>query len=207
MTEGVAGHHPMNIVRRSSFRATPWKNGGGTTFEVLRVPPVADPFRWRVSVAEVASSGPFSDFSGYRRHMVLLRGSGVRLSFGDGTATTLRETGDRVEFDGAMATHCDLIAGPCTDFNLIVADGLECSTPEVCPVDRPRAMAWVGGGTTQLLFVIAGTVTVSDDAGASFELGPWDLACSAGGDTGIAAVAPGADAVRPSIFFTHVAQA
>jgi environmental stress-induced protein Ves len=206
MIAGVAGHNPMNIVRRSSFRATPWKNGGGTTFEVLRVPPAADPFRWRVSVAEVAAAGPFSDFSGYRRHLVLLRGSGVRLSFGDGSATTLREAGDRIEFDGAMATHCELIAGPCTDFNLIVANDLDCAEPEVGPLDGARAFTRVAG-ETQLLFVIAGSVTVSDAAGADFELGPWDLACSTGGDAGIAAVAPPAGALRPSIFFTRLAPA
>jgi hypothetical protein len=28
----------MQIIRNSSFRASPWKNGGGMTHEVIRVP-------------------------------------------------------------------------------------------------------------------------------------------------------------------------
>src|SRR5487761_2399951 len=44
----------MRIVRRSSFTATRWKNGGGITHEAIRVPDGADPQRWRLSVADLA---------------------------------------------------------------------------------------------------------------------------------------------------------
>jgi hypothetical protein len=42
--------------------ATPWKNGGGLTREVLWQPAGAslDDFDWRVSVAQIDSDGPFS---------------------------------------------------------------------------------------------------------------------------------------------------
>jgi environmental stress-induced protein Ves len=94
----------MKIVRQASFVATPWKNGGGITREAMRVPPVGDPLGWRVSVAQIDASSPFSDFSGYHRKIVLLR-----------------EAGDLVEFDGAIATYGELVAGTCTDLNLIVS--------------------------------------------------------------------------------------
>jgi environmental stress-induced protein Ves len=71
----------MQIIRKSSFRASPWNNGGGMTHEVIRVPLGTDAFRWRVSVAQIDVSGPFSDFADYHRKMVLLRGTGVRLTF------------------------------------------------------------------------------------------------------------------------------
>jgi len=171
----------MKIVRRSSFRATPWKNGGGTTFEALRFPPSADPFAWRVSVAEVGASGPFSDFSGYRRHMVLLRGAGVRLQFGDGRDAALRETGDLIAFDGALATQCALLAGPCVDLNLIVADRFDSVQARVDRIDLP--LDWGAGGVgTQLVFVIAGSLVATDAGGGTARLEPWDLAWRVSGE-------------------------
>ncbi len=95
----------LHIVRNSSFTATPWKNGGGITHEALRVPPSGEPFRWRVSVANIDVSGPFSDFAGYNRKMVLLRGGGIDLRYGDGHPTSLREVGEWVEIDGTAATY------------------------------------------------------------------------------------------------------
>jgi environmental stress-induced protein Ves len=46
--------------------AISWKNGGGTTREVVTQPPGAafDEFNWRVSIATIASDGPFSTFPG-----------------------------------------------------------------------------------------------------------------------------------------------
>jgi hypothetical protein len=38
------------------------------------------PIRWRVSIAQLDALGPFSDFAGYARKLVLLRGRGVRLT-------------------------------------------------------------------------------------------------------------------------------
>jgi environmental stress-induced protein Ves len=111
----------MQIIPQSSFSATPWKNGGGITREVLRVPAGGGPFRWRISVAQVDASGPFSDFAGYRRFMVLLSGGGVRLHCDTQEPMELRAVGDLAEFDGASATHGELIAGPCTDLNFIVS--------------------------------------------------------------------------------------
>ena len=48
---------------------TPWKNGGGSTREIVCRPPGAgmDSFEWRVSIATIAQSGPFSVFAGVDR--------------------------------------------------------------------------------------------------------------------------------------------
>src|ERR1700680_1214295 len=122
MRRGTAVQTPkLQVVPKSSFTATPWKNGGGTTHEVMREPAGGDPFRWRVSVAHIDASGPFSDFAAYNRKMVLLRGAGIELRFGNGAQNTLRRVGDLVEFDGALTTHCELLKGPCVDLNLMVS--------------------------------------------------------------------------------------
>src|ERR1700731_4572292 len=103
----------LKIIRKSSFTAIPWKNGGGITHEAIRVPAGGDTFRWRVSVAHIDASGPFSEFAEYKRKMVLLKGAGIDLRFGDGTQKSLRKVGELVEFDGALAVHCELLKGPC----------------------------------------------------------------------------------------------
>ncbi len=97
----------LKIVRKGSFTATPWKNGGGITHEAFRVPAAGDPFRWRVSVAHIEASGPFSEFAAHERKMVLLQGAGVELRFADGVKQTLREVGQLIQFDGAVAAHCE----------------------------------------------------------------------------------------------------
>jgi environmental stress-induced protein Ves len=163
----------IKIIRRSSFTATPWKNGGGITHEAIRVPPTGDAFFWRVSVAQIDSSGPFSDFAGYDRKMVLLRGRGIALQFGGGKQCALRSVGDFVEFDGAMATHCELLDGPCVDLNLMVSNSLR-TAARIERLSEPKRLAAIHGETT-LIFGILDPLCL-DSTGGSARLEPWDLA-------------------------------
>ena len=77
---------PVHRFDRTSLIATPWKNGGGVTREIVCQPPGAgmDSFDWRVSIAHIASDGPFSAFAGVDRVITLLEGAGVRLRSTDG---------------------------------------------------------------------------------------------------------------------------
>jgi environmental stress-induced protein Ves len=165
----------MKIIRRSEFLTTPWKNGAGITHEALRMPPGGEPFLWRVSVAELGSSGPFSDFSGYRRAMVLLRGGGLRLHFADGSAPVLGEVGDFVEFDGALQTRCELLAGACTDLNLIVSRAVTGSEVRVERLVAPLCMQ-PPPHHVLLVFAICGAVTVDGGSSGPVVLEEWDLA-------------------------------
>ncbi len=167
--------NPLIIVRKSSFKTTPWKNGGGKTHEALRVPAQGDPFRWRISVAEVGASGPFSDFSGYWRSMTLLRGAGFRLQFANGTETSLNEVGDLAQFDGALATHCELRAGGCSDLNLIVSNRITDLKVRVPVLQQPLT---VHLQAAELLVVCAveGSIGLQGPGGQTETLSPWDLA-------------------------------
>jgi uncharacterized protein len=171
----------IKIIRRASFTAVPWKNGGGITHEAIRVPPIGDAFLWRVSVANIDSSGPFSDFAGYDRKMVLLRGHGITLEFGSGDKCALRDMGDWVEFDGAMPTRCELLDGPCVDLNLMVSKSLR-TAARVERMSDPTRVAAIHGETT-LIFGILDPLSLDSSAGESARLEPWDLAilndCSA----------------------------
>jgi environmental stress-induced protein Ves len=169
------------IIRRSAFKATPWKNGGGITHEAIRVPPTGEVFLWRVSVAQIDSSGPFSDFSGYDRKMVLLQGRGIALEFGSGERRALRSMGDWVEFDGAMATRCELLDGPCVDLNLMVSKSLR-TAARIERLREPTLVTATHRETT-LIFGILDPLSLDSGAGESARLEPWDLAilneCSA----------------------------
>jgi hypothetical protein len=163
----------LQIIRRASFKALPWKNGGGVTHEALRVPKNGDPFEWRVSVAQIENSGPFSDFAGYRRKMVLLRGPGIELKFGDGQQHALRQVGDMAEFDGALSTHGNLLGAPCMDLNLMVANDRQVKAR----VERIRGPVDVGASEleTTLIFSIESALEVKRSNGEIALLGPWDL--------------------------------
>lgn len=164
----------MQIIRQTDFTVTPWKNGGGVTREALRVPASGDPFLWRVSIAQIDKSGPFSDFAAYNRTMVLLRGSGVDLTCANGERYRLRHIGDLIEFDGALAMQCVLEAGPCVDLNLIAAKTLRAVHARVHRLQEPLAVPAGGAGST-LIVPIDAAVVVRSAAGDVAGLEPWDL--------------------------------
>src|SRR5476651_1890462 len=130
----------MQVIRRSSLVPVPWKNGGGVTHEMIREPPTGDPFLWRVSIAQIDASGPFSNFAGYERNMVLLRGAGLRLRFSAGPDKHLDDIGDMAVFDGAAAPECELNLGPCADLNLMVSASLTGARAWVERLAQPRSL-------------------------------------------------------------------
>ncbi len=139
------------------------------------MPARGDPFLWRVSIAQIDASGPFSNFAGYLRTMVLLRGAGLRLRFPAGANTLLHDIGDMTAFDGAVATECDLTDGSCTDFNLMVAASLSRTRAWVERLLQPRPLPHSPQGAV-LAFVISGIVRVELERGESTGLQAWDLA-------------------------------
>lgn len=108
------------------YRTMPWKNGGGVTHEIAVGPEGQDlsgDFLWRLSVAEVGSSGPFSSFPGIDRTLTVLSGNGLRLDFGEGEALVIDVPWQPASFDGARACEGRLIGGPVTDFNVMTRRG------------------------------------------------------------------------------------
>lgn len=104
-----------------SVAPSPWRNGGGVTRELLAWPDARD-WHWRLSVAEVAQSGPFSRFEGVQRWFAVLQGAGVRLSVG-GRSHVLTSNSAPLCFDGALPADCELLAGTTQDFNLMLRAG------------------------------------------------------------------------------------
>jgi environmental stress-induced protein Ves len=189
---------PLQIIRKSAFASVPWKNGGGITHEAVREPETGDRFRWRVSVAHIDSSGPFSDFSGYRRTMVLLRGTGVTLRFDSGGSCELRSVGQLVEFDGAGHTYCELLDGPCVDLNLMAATAINVE----CRVVRLDAGVAVAPAADQsaVIFGIDDPLLLESDAGESITLEPWDVAVIRGSGARLNGIASGNIPTVGSVF-------
>ena len=107
-----------HLTAIADVAATPWRYGGGVTRELAVWPPEGE-WQWRMSVAEVEASGPFSRFEGVQRWFAVLSGAGVRLDI-DGQTHTLDVNTEPHQFDGAADTQCTLLAGPTRDFNLML---------------------------------------------------------------------------------------
>jgi environmental stress-induced protein Ves len=114
------------LYRNSDHRRMPWKNGGGETVEVIVHPEGASlsDFGWRVSMATVASDGPFSVFPGIDRTLAVLSGDGMALSIeglGD-RLLTLEAT--PLAFPADAPTTARLTGGPITDLNVMTRRGV-----------------------------------------------------------------------------------
>lgn len=105
-------------VPLDSAVATPWRNGGGTTRELLAWPHGSE-WNVRVSVARIAASGSFSSFPHTARWFAVLSGDGVKLRV-DGREHMLSLESQPFSFDGGPATDCVLAGGPTDDFNLML---------------------------------------------------------------------------------------
>ena len=122
--------------------ATPWKNGGGSTRELVCWPPATaaaggmDSFGWRVSVATIAAPGPFSAFAGVDRQIMLLGGDGVQLT-SSGWQHTLAERWQPFAFSGDEAVDCTMLGGISTDFNLMLRRGVWDGTLQVVRSEPP----------------------------------------------------------------------
>ena len=109
----------ITLLPANQYTRVRWKNEQGWTREILRVPEDRPDWDWRVSIAEVDHSGPFSVFEGCDRELVLLTGDGMRLNFDDGESIELLPPHGRHRFSGERALSAELISGPTQDFNLI----------------------------------------------------------------------------------------
>jgi environmental stress-induced protein Ves len=115
----------VRIIRASDGKTTPWKNGGGATTEIAISPAGASlkAFDWRVSMARVASDGPFSDFPGIDRTLAVVKGNGLVLTIGEEAAVTLSSGANAVSFSGDRPTSARLTAGEITDLNVMTRRG------------------------------------------------------------------------------------
>jgi environmental stress-induced protein Ves len=114
----------MRLLRAADRVAVPWKNGGGVTRDVIVSPAGAgmDDFDWRISIAEIASDGPFSAFPGIDRKLAVLEGK-VALTIDGGAPVVLDRQAAPLDFQGERAIQADLVDGPSMDLNVMTRRG------------------------------------------------------------------------------------
>ncbi len=98
----------MRVIAQDTWRAQPWKNGGGITHEIWRTPDRAD-YDVRVSLAEVTRAGAFSLFPGYRRWSFLVGTAPIEIVHDQ--TSQLATAGDHVEVPGEAPVTANPHAG------------------------------------------------------------------------------------------------
>lgn len=157
----------------AKYRTVPWRNGGGVTSEIAVEPEgatVDSRFLWRLSLARIDRSGPFSAFDGYDRTIALITGAGMVLNFGERGSARVDKPMQPLAFSGEWAPGCALIAGPTEDFNVMTdrqrirhrVERLEAS---------PTAHALQMAPTLAVFVVSGGTVSID---GGPMQLGSRD---------------------------------
>jgi uncharacterized protein len=110
----------MKHITQEQFKLMPWKNGGGMTTEIYRLDgKTPEGYYFRLSMAKIENDGPFSQFEGYDRHLILLEGNGCILD-SNGKQLALTNSSLPYSFAGERKIDCRLIEGPVTDFNIII---------------------------------------------------------------------------------------
>ena len=144
----------MKLLRRADYRVMPWRNGGGTTTELVVDP--GERFVFRASIADVRESGPFSRFEGYDRHIMIVEGEGMTLACGAHGDIELAPFAPRL-FSGDWDVRGTLHAGPVRDFNWIVDRAKARSTLDVRTLDAPTTL-YVPPGGTCVIHVLSGAL-------------------------------------------------
>jgi environmental stress-induced protein Ves len=155
-------------LRRDQYRSMPWRNGSGVTLEIAREAAADSEFLWRLSLATVANSGPFSSYPGYRRSVSLIAGNGFRLDIGGREPAILDSVGATALFSGGDSTGCTLIDGRSTDLSLIVREpGTILSVARI--QDTQGRVVPLRSGTLNALFCLSegACLTLSGAAGPS----------------------------------------
>jgi environmental stress-induced protein Ves len=152
----------------------PWRNGLGSTVEILkRNIPDSEDFAWRISMANVATDGPFSGFDNYDRTLLLLAGNGITLDITNGEANqsktiSLTKPLQSAGFRGDDPTVATLHDGPITDFNIMTHRDY-CDTEVVCG-HEPEGNQIDIDCNEALIYCVIGELSVESESGEKWAL-------------------------------------
>ena len=109
------------MLKSSTYRRMPWKNGGGETVEIAVRPDAAalSEFDWRISMATVATDGAFSIFPGIDRTLSILDGQGMSLAIDGAASAALTQESAPLPFAADVPVTAVLADGPITDLNVM----------------------------------------------------------------------------------------
>lgn len=169
----------MKLLPASGHKRMPWKNGGGETIEISVFPEGASlsEFDWRVSMAIVASDGPFSGFPGIDRTLSILEGNGMTLLIDGRDPARLTEVDAPLAFPADVATSASLIDGTIVDLNVMTRRGKLTHHVRRLAVEGERSLTCEAA--TAMLFCHRGAVTL-DANGQTLDLSAGDAVTFSG---------------------------
>jgi environmental stress-induced protein Ves len=166
----------MKVLRYADYSVSPWKNGGGTTREIARSPGGAADFLWRLSLADVSRSGPFSAYAGYDRMIMLLAGDGCRLAIAGGATHELVTPFEPYLFPGEADVMCTVLGSPAKDLNLMTRRGRASARWDVVAGPLSVGPAAAPERTVRLVVSLEGPVTIGPLRERPDILERWDAA-------------------------------
>lgn len=116
----------LRIQRFGEHLKMPWKNGQGITREVISRPASdgSGGFDWRISLATVGASGPFSVFLGIERTIAVLQGDGMQLTVDGRREPPLLVDSPPFAFSGNAEVQADCLGGETLDLNVMSRCGV-----------------------------------------------------------------------------------
>ena len=163
----------VRLIPAHEYRRDRWRNGRGWTREIHAQG--ADPWDWRLSIAEVEAPAAFSRFPGVDRELVLLEGEGLELVFADGGRQALQPPHQRLRFAGERAVEGNPQGGRATCFNLMwrreVGEAQLWHRPMVGTM-----VVFTDPGSTWVLHLLTGRVVFNGDAAGLPPLAAGDTA-------------------------------
>lgn len=143
------------------YRIMPWPNGKGSTTELLVFPKGSSlgdaSATWRVSMAAVPESGPFSRLPAYQRIITVVKGAGFRLRGDMGTDTTVTP-GNTFDFSGAEEIFCEVMKGACIDLNVIYKRTQVKAELQLC--ENPHYSIHTEEGLTLIMVCLEGSIAL-----------------------------------------------
>jgi hypothetical protein len=104
-------------------RQVRWKNGRGVTTELAIWPEGSalerGDFHWRAARARLAEAGPFSEFPGLERILIVIEGLGLLLDHGADAPRAFLRAFEPYPFPGRWRTTAELPHGPIEDLSLL----------------------------------------------------------------------------------------
>lgn len=167
----------------AGFRRMPWKNGGGETIEVAAGPEGAglDAFVWRVSMAKVAASGPFSVFPGIDRTLSVLSGEAITLDVAGRAGVRLDAGSAPYSFPADLAVSGLVSGAGITDLNVMTRRGVTRHHVSRMRIEGARGL--MPFGDTLLVLSLEAAISIRCGAdGLSLAAGDAALITPAGGD-------------------------
>jgi len=154
----------MQVLRAAAHKRMPWKNGGGETIEIAVFPEnsALGDFDWRVSMATVATDGPFSIFDGIDRTLSILSGDGMSLAIDGAEPVLLTKASAPLAFPADIPVTATLTGGTITDLNVMTRRGRFQHSVERLAVDGVLVETVKAG--TVLLFLRDGAITCTYDS-------------------------------------------